>query len=1326
MSFKVKVIALVISVLVLLTGIPPLMIPTYAAIPSELASKVDSPASQGFALNAQRGGNLPRFNIGGVPNQAVWNSSSCEFLIHWDEAPHVFFNATTDPQPIGDMILEPSSPPDWHFIYIPDSEDKRSFTVTITATTDNESVSQSFEITPMQKLVPEQTIFHTGEHTKPVVDPPNPEIPQVILKENPNQDINYTNTETLSVTVVGDTVVFEEDHESQLYNMFDYNKSGTRNIKDMKIIAEEVIIRDQLHLPQTNVSIWARTLRFEGDAWIKTTPVEKTTPAAPCVKKDETPGEDGADGLDAGNITLNLGDFVPSSSVELTFDLRGGKGQDAGEGAHGDEGNDMDGWDIFEWTDTGIDFSWTAPEDWRIVYEVAYCTCLFGAPIKAFDDGDKDGWPRDGTNAVPPGKPGEGGKGGVLTSNVLVTPNQLVGGGNSGTAAKPPDGYSYYHGGSAGWPQKALRMKANYCLKASFSELGRNESTDGKDEPVKHALALYGTPGEYKPEGEPYSWLHPLLLNRVFNRAKDDYLSDRIEQAEARLKDYVAILDSYKNDTSWDDLELLSEMNRFELEQIYNEMQILLHRIESDLDYFGNPAGWVPMLSFEVLQGAFRDEIEPALRQIYFAYWIKKKAEQKENAVEFLKAAREELMDQTEEAKTAYDKAIEDLPILENKLGNLRTRTQELQSQLRVKETELVNQSRENLRPPAWEVGLRMGAKTAATICTMIPVYQPELGSVGKGLRLASNFDPEKPWDMIIGSSDVGTAYFDSKYKNYTQDMKEKKELFAIKDREKQDAAVLSTEIKKGLGAMRDASAGLSEGLKDMRNYIAEFEAPQDEIDAELERLKGESAEWKELVEKIEDILADRQELVGDLVTTMQEISSLSNLITQNLLAMDAMNQQIIADEIVLSERVTAYLDNMERRAYDRLLKFHYYMAKAYEYRLLQNYTTPLDFEGLMKELQELAAWNEGDHQLSDDEASLFATVYEDLLREITFEILNLYNDTPPGSSRPIRFELSPQEIEDLNKGKPVTINLMEREPRPIPLNRENVRILSIEIDADNPEMPGLIVHSNPEGGSYGGFAELTILMEHSGLSKLVKDGQIYQFMHYTERTKYPIRWGATYDAIVDVLNPIEPSKADGSLLCALLGDLCNNEDVLLYSRPAAWADIVLSKEVNTGTGIDIVIDSLRLKVTYDYIEAKPVETGKVKLQVLTSEAGLMPYFVIDKADENGRQDGRGSFLRTYPNGSWVTAEAPTAYGEWQFERWTDRYGKDLGDKPTNPVLELKLDDDQTVVAQMSQSVSPPKPTESTSTNWWLIGSIIAVVVAGLASYLLLRRKRKV
>ncbi len=137
-----------------------------------------------------------------------------------------------------------------------------------------------------------------------------------------------------------------------------------------------------------------------------------------------------------------------------------------------------------------------------------------------------------------------------------------------------------------------------------------------------------------------------------------------------------------------------------------------------------------------------------------------------------------------------------------------------------------------------------------------------------------------------------------------------------------------------------------------------------------------------------------------------------------------------------------------------------------------------------------------------------------------------------------------------------------------------------------------------------------------------------------------------------------------------------------MYSRPGADAALTLTKSVNAPE--DLVIDSLRFDVSYDFYRQPGTLTS---LTVRVSEDGLLPYFLVSGSDENDRGDGRGSFYRSYASPTNVTVEAPTTYGSWEFEKWTDRWGNDLfGGPMTDPQLELLLDNDPGTICDDSEA----------------------------------------
>ena len=81
-------------------------------------------------------------------------------------------------------------------------------------------------------------------------------------------------------------------------------------------------------------------------------------------------------------------------------------------------------------------------------------------------------------------------------------------------------------------------------------------------------------------------------------------------------------------------------------------------RVDSPYDYYGNPAGWVPMLSFQTNLALFDAETEDALRTLFLAHWIEKTQNRQRKATETVKAAIEQLHKEAQQAEKDYEAAI--------------------------------------------------------------------------------------------------------------------------------------------------------------------------------------------------------------------------------------------------------------------------------------------------------------------------------------------------------------------------------------------------------------------------------------------------------------------------------------------------------------------------------------------------------------------------------------------------------------------------------------------------------------------------------------------
>lgn len=1198
------------------------------------------------------------YNLGAIPDMTVRNDSEIVFVVTGDASGGPPFTMTTSAGPAGAVTLDADT---GLFRYAPAPNDKTVFAVTIAA---NTGVAHTFTITPQPVLPSEYVVFGSGERLQLT----NSVAGDLIKLDRPSYaptEFNYGSRTTHSVSIVsGDTLVIEQDNPNTIFNTF---CNGRADIKEMELMAATLIIRSPMVLKQTKVSIYARELRFEGNGKIVTTPEEKPLPATDATGPTQ-PGANGVNGLPAGSVDVFVQAYSDATgNSDPKFVLTGGKGQAAGKGKHGVDGTSLAWWwngqfhaslDCVFWTDHAY---YTPPEGWYVTRWRGFNGSIVNGVTE---------WPGDGTSAWAPGTPGQGGNGGSLqTSHPNV--RGVYGGGQAGTPGypSPTSGHSrtdICEGGRAGFPQQSIHIHAyeSGVCSAHIGEEERHTSVAGTTYNTIPTAAV-GTSGARGVAGTQYSWLNPVLLRKIINDAKDDYLQNRIAATENRLKDYVGVLAEFRADaTSW---SAAPEMWRFELSQMYDDMQILLQQIANGLDYFGNPNGWVPMLSFEVNANLFDQEIDRSLDIVYLSRWITRKQDNAAETYNALGTARTKLAAEIDAAKVSYDEAVANLAGLKGEAEAIGQRVRSVQIQLETKDNELRAQAIENTRPPAWETGLRLALKTAAVVCEMVPVYQPALGAVGGALRLGSDFDPDDPWATITGAMDLSTTYLNSQIEEETEAQQDEKN--------KVNTGELGSKSKRGecLNNLSRASAALSTGIQDITSFIEKSKAPSSDMEAELDRLRSADPQYQTLVTDIQQLMWDKRQFADKIVMAIHNVASLSDLITRDILAIDGLSVEIGASASLIDARVNAYLKDMERRAFDRLLKYHYYMAKAYEYRMVRPYTAPLNLETLYNRMDEIASSGTPEGVLDSSQKDVLKSLFKQVIADTTQSIITDYNAHPsnPGSS--FTLKLTAEEIAALNRGEVVNLNLVN-EGLFLP-TEENVRIADLRVYS-----PGGMKTT----GSYSSPAYVDLLVEHSGISNLKLDGQVYQFRHYNQSTRNAITWKSRYEPGVDIISPTPLVAADNSLLRSLLPGL-NTTDILLYSRPSAWANLRIWRAGRNGpttfglgqSNAPIAITEVTLQVFFDLVTRSdiPRKVRDVDVMVVREddplgasliEDSLAPYFILSNPDINGRQDARGRFLRMYAfnTPAAVQLTAQDVYGSLGFYKWTEN-GIDIGFAPT-------------------------------------------------------------
>lgn len=1250
---------------------------------------------------------LSRLPLGQVPNHIAWLGQTLEFMVYLEDANSLaetdaILTAEAQPAPMGEFSFFPAADPG-HFVlkYIPASEDTDDFLILLEGQVppNPQKTGQLVQISPMQEYADETVVFKTGQHTKMFSTYSSIRVNEDIAAAVPVTYNYKPNTLPRTILIEGDYIEISKlNDENRLYQQLCATEDQSGNvlnadIKQVEIVADILMIKTRLWIPGANVTIRAVELDFEDEdpqsaACVVTTPVAlKTRPALP---PGATQGGTGANGLDAGNITVDVMEFhpgqLPNGTTPRRFILDGGKGQPAGLGRNGIAGpnvpyrNDMHV--RFE-TWLGTDKWWSSLYSTG-AYKITSVVYRDHSSMWDFDwDSSPTGWSGSttlphGGNAVPGGLPGAGGNAGHLQCTMPTETLYSVNAGAKGLRAET------YPGGQPGTPLYYFQLI--YDLYGSFG--GSYETSWGFYGIAQPGATAYppddsgipnGQPGSYQLVGSTMEQFTPELFNQNLNLIRQFYLANQINVCKQKIDMYIRLMDLYRQRDDWNSLPYVRKCR---VESIYNTLRSMQNRIESGLDYYGNPAGWVPLLSFEVNRTIFDNEIDRAINMLYLSYWLKEEAGSAQQRVGALTETIDALKGEILIFKQRYDEAVASMPDLETESLFLRQSIDVTQGKLKQREDELRTQAQNNLREPWWKTGL----KIAGSICSMIPVYQPALGAIGGGMTLAANFDKDDPWATITGAMDITSSLVSSKLSSAAQ--KQKLDLDAMDtdsvDEEADNEAMLSM--------LSESGNAITSAFSQISDIVASREAPKSKIDAELARLAAEDETFQALADEIKELLDKKAVLSKKIAMAVQDISSLPNQISTNVQAINSFIREKASTQAALSNEAVEYLTALENRANDRLIKYHYYLAKGYEYRLLKPYTNPLDLMPMFSKFKDIALVNtQNGYVLKPDQFASLKAVYEDILSGIAEEIFDEYNrNARPEYTVTARFNLLPEELDKINAGRPLVLDPMD-----IGLfngiYEENLRIVDLAVYA---------VTADPNGNPLGDTAYVDVRIEHPGESKIKSNGTVYLFRYSEGGDSRPIEWGGRYSLVDNTLEAIHPSAASESLLRSLLeGDAA--ADMMLYSRPSAWGDLKISKTsvntIRTPYGVltqdNIVIRNLRLQLTYDYVR-KNTNLAEIKVGILETQeengqdvirlSRFQPRVSVNRIDENGRQNGRGKFLRIYRKSptDTVVLTAQPVYGAWMFRDWVDQQGQPVSLAQSGTTVTLPLTSDRALFAR--------------------------------------------
>ena len=800
-----------------------------------------------------------------------------------------------------------------------------------------------------------------------------------------------------------------------------------------------------------------------------------------------------------------------------------------------------------------------------------------------------------------------------------------------------------------------------------------------------------GNNGCFELVNKPSAYLHPYYIAAVMRHANDAFINNCTDEVLTTCREYRALIDEYLGQSSAsenedggthegisDDMDDLIEVKKqqntddildllvdddqendqekqLELHNDLIGIESMLFKLEQGLDYFGNPDGWVPLMSFEVYLQTYEEEIDRAIPTLYMYYWLNRIDQTLQNKVRASQFAADATEEEMDNEIATYNSLILEIPVIEDETAEVTAMIADVTQRLEALQKKLLRKAKHNVRK---RNRIKKIFGLVKTVANVLPITGPVGTAVGAtldvGLTLVSGLSSNSSYGEamssainIIGDKTLKFENVDSYlYKddkgnyNYQRD----KNGNICKDSEGNNIINRNSNAEIYNRVIKNAVEPLVTNVTNLYNILSKSSTPKGEVQQELNRPMAKSKTWKALQAQINELNNRQEELLNHMNQVFSDMTTTVSDISNNIFALDAFDRQINEDNSKRDLNAMLYIEDMEQKAKSRLLKYHYYLRKAYEYRLLKAYEgEEFNLVGMFERFEKLGLAL--DSVVNEEAYEALGSVFEEVVSDMTERIIDEYTYNLPEQSLPITIVIPKEQLDVLNSDEVLNLNFHD-----IGLfspSEENVRIVDIDIRHIDTHVDG----------SVGSFGRIDLNLSHSGVSTFCKDGNLFWFNHMARNTSNPHNWGVRYDVVSNEKTYMHPSAAQTSLLSSLVG---GNNDLMLFSRPSAWSDIVLTKEVQTATGKDIVIDSLVLTLTYDFTR----RPDRIRNIDITANEDLMPYVACSEEDVSGRSSGNANLYRSFNNSSQkVTFTAVDRYESYRFKNWTDRGGNVVSEK---------------------------------------------------------------
>jgi hypothetical protein len=323
--------------------------------------------------------------------------------------------------------------------------------------------------------------------------------------------------------------------------------------------------------------------------------------------------------------------------------------------------------------------------------------------------------PGDGEDAYPGGQPGNGGSGGKIVTSLPPAVVQPL---CDTTGGRPGPDMPAVNGKERGGPYPAYWLQID-IVKHAWIESKRSpeitsienvSASNGANAPARRGVAG-ATP---QVTGDAKSWIHPDGLDAVLACARDAYRNGHRELTRNLLEPYYA--------------ELRDGNASDELQARFVSLQVMRANLLENLDYYGNPPGWLPRLRLSTNFKIFERVRQLSATLLYYGLTAEQRYDRLEHTNDLARQTSAALGQEMQYCVESLRAAYTDLAQSRVDLADVSRQVNLMQGELKALK-DLTEQ--EALTVAERQRIFRGICKTVAGAMKVVPVGQPYLGLAG-------------------------------------------------------------------------------------------------------------------------------------------------------------------------------------------------------------------------------------------------------------------------------------------------------------------------------------------------------------------------------------------------------------------------------------------------------------------------------------------------------------------------------------------------------------------------------------------------------------------